>query len=490
MNIATLLQMAAEACPERGAFKCADNEFTFGELLHAATSAAMRFRSSQCQYVAYLGEASPAVPIALFGAALAETPFVPLNYRLSDGDLESLVSRISPALVVTDRRLGFQADGLAYADIKELLAADTEDSFEVPLDPDAVAVQLFTSGTTGAPKAALLRHSHLFSYIISSVEFMSAGEDEAQLTSVPPYHIAGISAILSSVYAGRRVVQLPNFDARTWLRLVSDEAITSAFVVPTMLARIVSEIDAGASADCRALRAVAYGGGKMPVPVIERALEVFPNVAFTNAYGLTETSSTVCLLGPEDHRQAWTSDDPQVRRRLGSVGRPLPSIEIEIRDDTGRSLGPNMSGEVYVRGPQVSGEYREKRAVDDDGWFATRDAGMVDEDGYVYLSGRADDVIVRGGENVSPGEVEDVLLEHPSVADVAIVGVPSKEWGEAIGAAIVLADGVAGDEEALRAHVKARLRSSKVPEYIRFVRELPYTETGKLLRRLVKADFQ
>ena len=143
-----------------------------------------------------------------------------------------------------------------------------------------------------------------------------------------------------------------------------------------------------------------------------------------------------------------------------------------------------------MRGPQVSGEYREKRVVDDDGWFATRDAGMVDEDGYLYLSGRADDVIVRGGENVSPGEVEDILLGHPSVSDVAVVGVPSKEWGEAIGAAIVLADGVAGDEDALRAHVKAQLRSSKVPEHIRFVRELPYTETGKLLRRLVKADFQ
>ncbi len=493
MNIATLLQMAAEAFPERGAFKCGDDEFTFGELWNAALIAAMRFQSSQCQHIAYLGEASPAVPIALFGAALAEMPFVPLNYRLSDGDLESLVSRISPALMVTDRRLDFQVDGLALVGIKELLAADAAETLEVPLDPEALAVQLFTSGTTGAPKAALLRHSHLFSYIISSVEFMSAGEDEAQLTSVPPYHIAGMSAILSSVYAGRRVVQLPNFNAQAWLRLVLDEAITSAFVVPTMLARILSEIDAGASADCPALRAIAYGGGKMPVPVIERALEVFPSVEFTNAYGLTETSSTVCLLGPEEHRQASASDDPQVRGRLGSVGRPLPSIEIEIRDQAGRPLGPNMSGEVYVRGPQVSGEYREKRLVDDDdddGWFATRDAGMIDEGGYLYLSGRADDVIVRGGENVSPGEVEDVLLVHPSVSDVAVVGVPSKEWGEAIGAAVVLEDGVAGDEDALRAHVKARLRSSKVPEYIRFVRELPYTETGKLLRRLVKADFQ
>lgn len=492
MNIAALLQMAARACPTRAAVKCGELELTYQQLWNAAEDAASLFRSSACSHIAYLGESSPAVPIALFGAALSELPYVPLNYRLSDGELEALMERIAPVLLITDGSPAFSVPKSTLIQASDLLemGQSPSEGAEVPQDPDLVAVQLFTSGTTGTPKAALLRHMHLFSYIISSVEFMSAQEHEAQLTSVPPYHIAGISAIISSVYACRRMVQLPNFDAGTWLELLTKESITSAFVVPTMLARILDELQEGNEMACPSLASIAYGGGKMPMPVIERALRVFPEVAFTNAYGLTETSSTIALLGPEDHRQAAASDDARMRRRLGSVGKPLPSVEIEIRDESGNRLGPDAAGEIYVRGPQVSGEYRELSATDDEGWFATRDAGMLDHDGYLYLAGRADDVIVRGGENISPAEIEEVLLEDPRVADVAVVGVPSIEWGETIAAAVVLQDGASPDQEALRKLVGERLRSSKVPEFIRYVPELPYNETGKLLRRLVKQGFE
>ena len=492
VNIATLLQMAAQACPTRAAVKCGELEFTYQQLWNAAEEAASLFRSSTCSHVAYLGESSPAVPIALFGAALAALPYVPLNYRLSDAELEALLGRITPALLITDRSpaFSFEESTLMQASYLLELGLSASEEAEVPQDPDLVALQLFTSGTTGTPKAALLRHMHLFSYVISSVEFMSADEHEAQLTSVPPYHIAGVSAIMSSVYACRRIVQLPNFDAKNWLELLTKESITSAFVVPTMLSRILDELQEKSSVECPRLASIAYGGGKMPMPVIERALQVFPRVAFTNAYGLTETSSTVALLGPEDHRESAASDDSQIRRRLGSVGKALPSIEIEIRDEAGNCLGPDEAGEIYVRGPQVSGEYRERSTTDEEGWFATRDAGMLDRDGYLYLAGRADDVIVRGGENISPAEIEDVLLQDPRVSDVAVVGIPSTEWGETIAAAVVLKDGLAPDQEHLRKLVRERLRSSKVPEFIRYVAELPYNETGKLLRRVVKQGFE
>ena len=142
----------------------------------------------------------------------------------------------------------------------------------------------------------------------------------------------------------------------------------------------------------------------MPLELVERALELFPDTNFTNAYGLTETSSTIALLGPEDHRLAHTSNDPAVRARLGSVGQPLPTVEIEIRDEEGRPLPAGERGEIYVRGEQVSGEYRGRSALDADGWFPTRDAGWLDDEGYLFLAGRADDVIVRGGENISPGK--------------------------------------------------------------------------------------
>jgi len=321
---------------------------------------------------------------------------------------------------------------------------------------------------------------------------MGALEDEAALVSVPPYHIAGISAAMSNIYACRRVVQLPDFDASGWLHLVADEGVTSAFVVPTMLTRIIKEIDA-AKLDPKAfssLISIAYGGGKMPVPVIERALTLFPGVNFTNAYGLTETSSTIALLDPDDHRAAIDHDDTAVRARLGSVGKALPSVEIEVRDEDGRQVGPFESGEIYVRGPQVSGEYDGRSVLDADGWFPTRDAGYVDNDGYLFLSGRADDVIVRGGENISPGEIEDLLHQHPAIADTAAVGIPSEEWGEVIALTVVCATGQTITEDELRSHIREHLRSSRVPEAIHFASELPYNETGKLLRRVVREWFK
>jgi acyl-CoA synthetase (AMP-forming)/AMP-acid ligase II len=239
------------------------------------------------------------------------------------------------------------------------------------------------------------------------------------------------------------------------------------------------------------MRAVSYGGGRMPTELIERALELFPETDFTNAYGLTETSSTIALLGPEEHRVARASTNPQARARLGSVGRPLPTVQVEIRDEEGRPLPAGERGEIYVRGDQVSGEYRERSALDAAGWFPTRDAGWLDAEGYLFLAGRADDVIVRGGENISPGEIEDVLLAHPAIADAAAVAVPSTEWGEAVGIAIVVRPGQAAPgEEELRALVRNRLRSSRVPERIAVIDALPYNEMGKLLRREVRALFK
>ena len=217
----------------------------------------------------------------------------------------------------------------------------------------------------------MLRHENVVSYILGSVEFGAAGEEEAALVAVPPYHIAGISAVLSSTYSGRRIVMLPSFEPAEWLRLLARETITHAFVVPTMLVRIMDHLaqEPGA-APFPALRAIAYGGGKMPLAVIERALQVFPGVDFTNAYGLTETSATVCLLSPDDHRAAAASTDAQVHRRLGSVGRALPTIELEVRDAAGRTLGAHESGLVFVRGAQVAGEYRGAGSVlDAAGWF-------------------------------------------------------------------------------------------------------------------------
>jgi acyl-CoA synthetase (AMP-forming)/AMP-acid ligase II len=226
----------------------------------------------------------------------------------------------------------------------------------------------------------------------------------------------------------------------------------------------------------------------MPLSVIEKAMKFFPDTDFTNAYGLTETSSTISILGPDDHRAAAASDDEKVRKRLVSVGQPLPTLEVEIRDDEGKALAANERGEIHVRGEQVSGEYLGKGSqLIADGWFPTRDGGYLDEEGYLFLEGRVDDIIVRGGENMSPGEIEDVLLEHAAVADAAVVGIPDEQWGEAVAAAVVLKEGKDASVVALQQWVKDHLRSSRAPERIEFEAELPYNETGKLLRRKVRA---
>ncbi len=494
MNTMMLLEMAASGFPDRVAVVNEGASLTYRELFEAAGAAARRFDEIGADRIALLDVNSLAVPISLFGSGWCGRPFVPLNYRLTGRELDALLERVAPAVLITDgeraatlgKRPGITA--IERGDLIEQARRGPRREQEWPMDPDAIALLLFTSGTTGAPKAAVLRHKHLVSYIFGSVEFGSAAETDAALVSVPPYHIAGMAAILSSVYAGRRIVQLSSFSAEGWLELARREKVTNAFVVPTMLARIVDALAGRENAGLPHLRAISYGGGKMPLPVIERAMKLFPNTDFTNAYGLTETSSTIALLGPEDHRVAAASDDPKIRRRLTSVGRPLPGVEIQIRDEQGRPLPPGQSGEIYVRGEQVSGEYLGRGStVGPDGWFPTRDGGWMDEDGYLFVEGRIDDVIVRGGENLSPGEIEDTLLEHEAVADCAVVGVPDEQWGEAVAAVVVLKPGRSATVEELQEWVRKHMRSSRVPSRIEFWSELPYNETGKLLRREVKA---
>jgi acyl-CoA synthetase (AMP-forming)/AMP-acid ligase II len=226
----------------------------------------------------------------------------------------------------------------------------------------------------------------------------------------------------------------------------------------------------------------------MPLPVIRRALDLFPITNFVNAYGLTETSSTIALLGPDDHRVAQYSDNPAEQQRLASVGKVLPGVEISIRDDDGNELATGEVGEIFVSGEQVSGEYLEKGSLLVDGWFPTRDGGFIDADGYVFVQGRNDDVIIRGGENMSPGEIEDVVLSLDGVRDVAAIGVPCAEWGEKVVLVLVGADGSPSEAE-IQEVVRSRLRSSRVPAHVEYIDELPYNETGKLLRRVLRTDF-
>jgi acyl-CoA synthetase (AMP-forming)/AMP-acid ligase II len=486
MSISLLLEMAASTNPDRTALVSGEMRLTTAELSQLADGGAGVITAAGTSHVAYVGLGGAMLPLLLFSSARAGAAVTPLNYRLSADGLCELIDRLPQPLVVADAEY---LDVVAGAG-KQVISSDefiamarTAEPAAEFADPDDVGVVLFTSGTTSRPKAVELTHNNLTSYITGTVEFDGAEPADATLICVPPYHIAGVSAALSNLYAGRKMVYLPQFDAAEWVRLVRDESVTSATVVPTMLDRIVSALETE-PVELPTLRNLAYGGSKVALPLVRKALGLLPDVGFVNAYGLTETSSTIAVLGPDDHRAALASSDDTVMRRLGSVGQPVPGVEVQIRSEVGEVLGPGETGELFVRGEQVSGRYAEIGSVlDDEGWFPTKDIAMLDEEGYLFIGGRSDDTIIRGGENIAPAEIEDVLVEHPLVRDCAVVGPEDPQWGQII-VAVVVPDGDSKpDPDELREHVRAHLRGSRTPDRVVFRNELPTNATGKVLRR-------
>jgi acyl-CoA synthetase (AMP-forming)/AMP-acid ligase II len=486
MGIEVLLELAVTMCADRVAVGPRQGGMTFEQLGQLSSGGATIIKESGAKHVVFVGLNGPALSVAVFASAKAGLPITPMNYRLSDTQLTELLDTLETPLVLGDKEFLGRAggNGRMVLDNTDFLAraSVTRGPDALPAEAD-IAVVLFTSGTTSKPKGVVLRHENLTAYSLQTVEMAGADESECSLISVPPYHVAGIATVLTNTYAGRRVVHLPDFEPERWLDTVRREEITSAMVVPTMLARIVDYLG-GAVADTPTLRSLAYGGARLTRPVLEKALAAFPDTGFINAYGLTETSSTIAVLGPDDHRAAVDTTDEQIRARLGSAGQALPGVEFAIRNEEGHLLPPHVPGDLWVRGAQVSGEYVGLgSSLDAEGWFPTRDRGWLDDEGYLFIEGRTDDTIIRGGENIAPAEIEDVLVRHPLVKEAAVVGIPDDEWGERIAAVVVLEPGVDLDGEEIRQWSRGLLRGSKTPDTVTVWPELPYNQLGKLLRR-------
>jgi|tagenome__1003787_1003787.scaffolds.fasta_scaffold20988409_2 acyl-CoA synthetase (AMP-forming)/AMP-acid ligase II len=492
MNLSMLLDMAADGYGDRLMVGRRGDGHSAEELRHLAIGGAALLRERGAEALIYLDVNGPCFPAALFAAARAGVPLVPLNYRLSAEQLEVLLLKHVGAVVIAEERFHSLLErlGLTVFSSQEWLSTVAAapyrggaagDDGSVAEEVDTPAVIIYTSGTTSAPKGVLLRHENLVGYVLGSVEFGGAEAGDASLVSVPPYHIAAVANAVTNLYAGRRCIVLEQFTGEEWLELVRREGVTHALVVPTMLARI---IEADTDRSVPSLKTLAYGGAPMPVSVIERAMASWPEVDFVNAYGLTETSSTISVLGPEEHRSAVQSTVPAVRARLGSAGLPVPSVEVEIRGASGEVLGAGTTGHIFVRGQQVSGEYAGIGSVlDERGFFDTRDEGYLDDAGYLFIGGRTDDTIIRGGENIAPAEIEERLLAHGDIADAVVVGVPDEEWGQRLEAAVVPRAGRTVDVLALRDYAREHLRGSKTPDRIVVWDVLPRNDVGKLIRR-------
>ena len=473
MHVGMLLQMAADGMGERIALGPVADGTTMAELAARARRAGTVLAELPGERVAMVDLNSEAVPIALFGATLAGKPFVPINYRLTDEQLRDLVERTAPATVIVGEgvaeRLG-TIPGIELIDRKEFLDRTADPSVEeadpYAGDPDSVAVLLFTSGTTGAPKAAVLRNRNLTSYVISTVEFAGAGEDEAAIVSVPPYHIAGISSVLSSTYSGRRVVHLETFEPRVWVDVVRAEGGHPRHGGP----------DHAQPHPRRGGR----GRGRAPVAAVA-LLRRRPDAAGRHraghgpaARGRVRQRLRAHRDG-EHHRPARSRRPPRGPRqrrprRPGppGLGRPTPAHRRggDPRTWTARCWARARGARSGCGASRWRGSTRDSVPAPDDGWFNTRDEGHLDDGGFLFVHGRLDDVIVRGGENLSPGEIETVLLEHPSVAAAAVVGIPDADWGEKVVAAVVPVEGAEVDEDELRDFVRRALRSTRTPERI------------------------
>ncbi len=438
---------------------------------------------------------------AIFGAAFVGATVVPMNFRAGAEETAHLMSDSGVKVLFTESRYEQLVADNRPDSVEHVFMLDQADSyhsardeaFELPVpedvDPDGLCALLYTSGTTSLPKGVKLTNGAITGYVMGTND-AATGEDMGRMAlAAPLYHIAGLTSMLNALYSGRVVVLLPQFEASAWIDCVQRHGVTHAFLVPTMLARVLEAPNFSEEAFA-GMEAITYGAAPMPPSVIRRAIGVFPaNVNFAGAYGQTETTSTVAVLDPDDHKIEGSEEEQAVKlKRLSSVGKVLDDVEVRVIDEDGNVCEPGVLGEVQLRTFRAMDGYwgneeKTRVTVDDEGWVHTGDLGYLDEEDYLFLGGRTGDMIIRGGENVSPDEVEAVLYEHGSVLEAAVVGLPSEEWGERVVAAAVVREGSGTTAEDLVAHARAKLAPFKRPEAVHLMDELPRTSTGKLLRR-------
>ncbi len=507
MNTVSFLAIPAGIVPDQEALVFEGQRFTYAETLARVRrlAAVLAARGvGRGTRVAALHVNSHRYVEAYYATALLGGVFIPLNYRAKRPELAHMLTtgRVR-VLLVGERYLdvveelraelpdlevlvAFDRATRGHHGYEELLADAAEWEEEAEIDDEDVSILMYTSGTTALPKGVMLSFQDFTAYVTANVELADGTPRGAALLCVPLYHIAGATNMMTTLWTGRRLVLMAQFDPRTWLDLVERERITHAFVVPTMMKQLLDQPDLERR-DLSSLEILSYGGAAMPFPVIRRAIERFPRtVGFVNAFGQTETTSTLTLLGPDDHRLEGSPEEIERRtKRLTSIGQPLPDVEVQIVDEDGTPLGVGGVGEIWVRTPRVMKGYAgsAESPLQRDGWLPTRDMGWVDADGYLYVAGRKDDMIIRGGENIAPAEVEAVLQSHPAVEEAAVVGVSDVEWGQRVAAFVVLRAAATATTEELGEFCRQRLASFKKPEIFRFLPELPKNPMGKILRK-------
>jgi len=515
MNTTDFLSIATSICPDRVAIVFEGKRYTFSQLnerVSRLASALLNLGIKKGDRVAMLQVNCNQCVEAYFATAKLGAIYLPLNFRARGNELTymlntsetntlligeryiDLVDSISSSLASVRHFISIENrhDGKLY--YENIIASSPADEIVTEINDDDTTILMYTAGTTGQPKGVMLSHNSFSIYVMENVTPADPELEERNILTVPLYHVAGIQAMMAAIYGGRTLVMERQFEAKEWMELVEKEKVNRAMMVPTMLKQLMDHPDF-ARHDLSSLKVITYGAAPMPLEVIKKAVEVFPGVSFINAFGQTETASTITTLGPEDHVISGTEEEREKKlKRLSSIGKPMSDIEMKIVDEAGNELPPGGVGEIVARGPRVmTGYWRDKekteKTIDKDGWVHTGDMGYVDEDGYFYLAGRTTDMIIRGGENISPEEVENVLYSHPKIDEVAVIGIPDEAWGEQPRAIVVLKQGETATPEEIIEYCRDRLASFKRPRSVIFVNELPRNPMGKILKRVLRQQY-
>ena len=518
MNTLELLKIPFWIAADREALAFEGRRMSYGDLMdrvNRATVALSNLGVQQGGKVAVLQTNCNEYIETYFAISCLGGVIVPLNFRARQNELEhmlrdsesevllfgdrylSLVQAMRPNLPGIRHYVAMESPQPGFPHYEELLGAVEEPDMAVALEAEVddhdLSVLMYTSGTTALPKGVMLTAGGFMGHIMNAAEPDPEAPPTATLLSAPFYHIAGFSSMLIGLYGLRRLVVVRQFEPRQWLQLCQDEKVTHVFLVPTMMRQLIDQPDFK-QYDFSSLQSVTYGGAPMPVPVIERAIDLFPKqVSFVNAFGQTETLSTVTALGPDDHRLEGTPAEIELKkRRLGSIGRAVGDVVVQIVDDNGKEVPRGTVGEIAILVPRaMTGYWKQEEATANtlvDGWIRTRDMGWMDEGDYLFLAGRKSDMIIRGGENVAPEQVESILYAHPQVEDAAVIGVPDDNWGEEVIAIVVPKVGASPTQEELIAF--ARERIAAYPRAIFFSEDLPRNPLGKVLKNVLRDQYK
>ncbi len=482
--------------PERLALRFEGESWTYGRMLQRVEQCAARLRAlgvGKGDRVAFLGLNQPMFLFSMFATLRLGAIFVPLNFRLTGPELAFMINDCAARALIVDAQLrGVIAPVEAQLPtVKALLPAEDEASWvsgdaepadHVPAREDDVAMILYTSGTTGRPKGAMLTHGNFWWNGANGMHTVDFLQNDVTLTAAPLFHIGGLNVTtLVTLQKGGLVVLHRAFDPGKALADIAAHRVTTMFGVPAMF-QFMCQHPAFAQTDLSSVRVLVVGGAPCPVPVLKAYLA--RGVPMQQGYGLTETAPMVSFLDPEF-----------ALHKVGSSGKTPIFVDLKLIDAGGRRVTtPGAKGEVLVRGPNVTPGYwnlpeASRAAFDADGWFRTGDAAYLDEDGFLFICDRVKDMIISGGENIYPAEVESGLMRHPAIADVAVIGEPDEKWGEAIVAIVVLKAGQMLTIEELRGFAGEFLARYKLPGRMETIAALPRNATGKILKFRLRQMF-